>query len=191
MQKFLNAVQNLKRERVDVWFQAHPGLKTILVNIGWLSFDKVIRMGVGLVMGAWIARYLGALQFGHLNYALAVITLFSVPSLLGLQHIVVRDLVQAPYCKHDLLGTSFVLKFFAAAGMYVMLAGYAVVAADTPISRTLLIMVGALILNNPFSTLALWFQSQVQSQYVVWANNLAFLLVTGLRIALIVMQRPS
>jgi O-antigen/teichoic acid export membrane protein len=55
-----------------------PNLVKILDNIGWLFLDKVLRVGVGLLVGVWIARYLGPEQFGLLNFAFAVIGLFSV-----------------------------------------------------------------------------------------------------------------
>lgn len=42
-------------------------------NIGWLVIDRIIRMGVGLLVGVWLARYLGSDQFGQLNYAIAFV----------------------------------------------------------------------------------------------------------------------
>lgn len=55
-----------------------PNLVKILDNIGWLFLDKVLRMGVGLLVGVWIARYLGPEQFGLLNLAVALVWLFCV-----------------------------------------------------------------------------------------------------------------
>ena len=46
-------------------------LQRILSNVVWLSLDKLLRLGIGAVVGIWIARYLGPDQFGLLNYALA------------------------------------------------------------------------------------------------------------------------
>ncbi len=42
-----------------------PGLLKILDNISWLFFDKILRMGVGLLVGVWVARYLGAGAVRH------------------------------------------------------------------------------------------------------------------------------
>ena len=47
-------------------------LQKILVNIGWLFGDKILRMGVGLLVGGWVARYLGPEQFGLMSYAMAL-----------------------------------------------------------------------------------------------------------------------
>lgn len=53
-----------------------PNLIKIVDNTGWLFFDKILRMGVGLLVGVWIARYLGPEQFGLFNCAHALTDLF-------------------------------------------------------------------------------------------------------------------
>ncbi|EMJ38124.1 hypothetical protein LEP1GSC079_0094, partial [Leptospira interrogans str. FPW1039] len=42
----------------------YPNLKDILHNSGWLFFDKIFRMGMGMFLGVWIARYLGPDSYG-------------------------------------------------------------------------------------------------------------------------------
>jgi PST family polysaccharide transporter len=51
-------------------------------------------MGAGLVITLWIARYLGPEQFGMLNFAIAFIALFGAIAGLGLQGIVIRDVLR-------------------------------------------------------------------------------------------------
>ena len=41
--------------------------RTVAVNASWLLADRVVRMGVGLVVGVLIARHLGVADFGLLN----------------------------------------------------------------------------------------------------------------------------
>ena len=42
------------------------GLHLAAVNSSWLLFDKLARALLGLLIGAWVARYLGPAQFGLL-----------------------------------------------------------------------------------------------------------------------------
>ena len=49
-----------------------PGLRQVISNIAWLFTDQILQMGLGLVVGLWVARYLGPEQYGLLNYALAL-----------------------------------------------------------------------------------------------------------------------
>jgi len=37
-------------------------------NMSWIFSEKVLRMGVGLFVGVWAARYLGPEQYGVLSY---------------------------------------------------------------------------------------------------------------------------
>lgn len=57
--------------------KSHSRLRAIIANAGWLFADRILRMGASLVVGVWIARYLGVQQYGLFNYALAFVTLFT------------------------------------------------------------------------------------------------------------------
>ena len=35
-----------------------PGLRQVLSNIAWLFTDQILQMGLGMVVGLWVARYL-------------------------------------------------------------------------------------------------------------------------------------
>jgi len=64
-----------------------PGLRQVLANLAWLFTDQILQMGLGLVVGLWVARYLGPVQFGLLNYAIAFVSVFSsVANGLGQHH---------------------------------------------------------------------------------------------------------
>jgi O-antigen/teichoic acid export membrane protein len=77
----LNLTPAFIRRRIE----HRPNLLKIFDNIGWLFFDKILRMGVGLVVGVWIARYLGPKQFGLLSFATAFVGLFGAIAGLGLK----------------------------------------------------------------------------------------------------------
>ncbi|HDH16534.1 MAG TPA: flippase, partial [Gammaproteobacteria bacterium] len=81
----------------------NQSLQDILTNTGWLFADKIVRMGVGVFVGIWVARYLGPDQFGFLNFAAAFVALFGVVATLGFNRIVVRDLVKEPGNKDSIL----------------------------------------------------------------------------------------
>ena len=85
-------------------------IKKVLGNTGWLISDKIIRMAIGLFVAAWVARYLGPDQYGLLNFSLALVALVGVLSNLGLQELIIRNIVKDPEKRDDLLGTAFVIK---------------------------------------------------------------------------------
>lgn len=68
-------------------------LQNVVSNTGWQFADNILRMGVGLIIGIWVARYLGPAQYGLLSYVLAFGALFLPLTSLGLEEIVVRNIV--------------------------------------------------------------------------------------------------
>jgi O-antigen/teichoic acid export membrane protein len=87
-------------------------LQNVVNNIGWQFADNIVRMVVGLVVGIWVARYLGPEQFGLFSYALAFVTLFGTFATLGLDDIIVRDLVRSPDSRNSILGSACLLRLF-------------------------------------------------------------------------------
>ena len=57
------------------------GFKRYFRNTSWLMLEKILRMGIGLVVGVWVARHLGPEKFGLLNYAQSFVFLFVAFSL--------------------------------------------------------------------------------------------------------------
>ncbi|EMO30275.1 polysaccharide biosynthesis domain protein [Leptospira interrogans serovar Bataviae str. HAI135] len=51
-------------------------------------------MGMGMFLGVWIARYLGPDSYGKLNYVIAYIALIGSFTNLGLDGVVVRELIK-------------------------------------------------------------------------------------------------
>ena len=163
-----------------------PKLLKIVDNIGWLFFDKILRMGVGLLIGVWIARYLGPEQFGLLNFTAALIGLFGALAAMGLQGIVVRDIVQNPACREDTLGSAAVLQLLGGAAAYtLLLATVFYLRPQDVLSQLVAAILGAVVLLKAFEVVGYWFESQVQSKYTVWVQNAAFLIFAGIKAVLI------
>ena len=87
------------------------GFRKYLKNTSWMFVDRMIRLGSVLVTGIYMARYLRDDGFGHLNYASGFVGLFFAFTSMGLDEIVVRDLVKEPGRRDELLGSAAMLKF--------------------------------------------------------------------------------
>lgn len=174
-------------KKISVSLQsASPNMRKVINNIGWLLAERVLRMVVGFFVLAWMARYLGAAHFGLLNYAIAFFSIFAVIAELGLNQIVVRDLVSEPSHKEEILGTTFFLKSASGIAAFLLSTGTIfLLRPDDPLARILVIIAAASSLISGFQVTEYWFQAQVQSKYTVWSRNIAFLLMTVVRVALI------
>ncbi len=168
-----------------------PDLRKIISNILWLFIDRILRLGVGLILTAWLARYLGPVQFGVFNYAIAFVSLFGVLATLGLDQIVVRDIIRDPSCKDETLGTAFALKL--SGSLVTILVTSAIIFLLRPndeLTRWLVLITAAGTIFDAFNTIDFWFQLQVKSKYTVLSKNLAFILITIVRVVLLQMQAP-
>ncbi len=71
----------------------------VVLNILWLSLDKVFKLVVGLIVGMWVARYLGPSQWGELNYVLAFVTITATVAKLGMDGFLVKEILEHPFAK--------------------------------------------------------------------------------------------
>lgn len=166
-------------------------LRRIIANAGWLFVDKVVRYGIGIVVLALLARYLGPEKYGAFNFALAFVALFSPVALLGLDNITVRNLVLHPDRTSEQMGTTFALRLIGS--LTVMIAGLILIAVLRPsddVIRLLVLLLSSATLFQSADVIDLWFQSQIKSRYTVIAKMTAFILMSALRIAMIMMAAP-
>ena len=166
-----------------------PNLVKIVHNIGWLFFDKILRMGVGFFVGVWIVRYLGPEQFGLLSFATAFVALFGAFAALGLQSIVVRDIVRNPDCAPETLGTTAILQLIGGTAAYlIVLVAIAYLRPDDSIARSIVAILGSTILLKASEISVYWFESKVLSKYTVWVQNGVFLVFAAFKVILILQQ---
>ena len=166
-------------------------LQAVLGNSGWLFADKVFRLGVGLFVGVWVARYLGPDRFGLLNYAIAFTSLFNALATLGLDGIVVRELVKSAERNDVLLGSAFGLKLIGAIITFavVTIAISIVRPRDTLTLWLVALSAGGFIFQS-LNVIDLYFQSRLQSKYTVYAANSAFVLMAIVKVALLLISAP-
>lgn len=163
------------------------GVRVVVNNLLWLGIDKCVRLLLALGVGVWLARYLGPDQYGQLNYALAVVTIFTAISSLGLNPIVVRDLVDFPSEKDNLLGTAFVLQLVGAFFASLCSVGYVLFAK--PNEADILCVVSVLSLSFFFKSVDVikyWYEARVESKKFVRVDLVVFLIFSCLRIAMII-----
>ena len=154
----MHIIPSFIRQRIS----HRPNLVKIFDNMGWLLIDKVLRMGAGLLVGVWVARYLGPKQFGLFNYSLAFVGIFGAIAGLGLQSIVVRDTVRDPSSKAETIGTAASLLFISGALAYGCCLGAIFwLRPDDSLAKSLVAILGSVMLFKASEVALYWFESQV------------------------------
>lgn len=137
----------------------------------------------GLVIGVWLARYLGPEDYGRWSFAAAFVALFAPIASLGLDSVVVRDLIRNPEKKGVLLGSAFALKLAGSIIGCVVCIGFSLVAHDSdPVVVYLIALSGVGLIFQSFGVVDFHFQSKVMSKWVVIATNFAFTIAAIVKI---------
>lgn len=178
--KFKTIVKNFNSEN-----------RQIIGNTGWLFLGKVFRLFISLCVGTLVARYLGPSRFGTLQYALAFSNFFLPLSTSQMSKIITRDLVQKPLSKNRILGTAFIVQIIG--GILAATLSITFIKIIYPQSHHIHLLVAIVAIKfifNSFQPIENWFESQIKSKFQVLASNLAFLIITIIKIFLIVFKAP-
>jgi PST family polysaccharide transporter len=168
-----------------------PNLIKIIDNISWLFFERVLRMCIGLLIGITMARYFGPEKFGALNYALATVGLFGAFAGLGFNNLIVRRIIHEPLLKGETIGTAAFLQFLAGCFIYILiLVSLFFFQMANPLTEALIAILGSAILFKLSDVVIYWFESQVQSVYVVLAQNTILISFAMIKFSLIYLKAP-
>ena len=166
-------------------------MKKYVNNFNWLFVEKIIRILGGLFITVWISRYLGPDGFGVLSYALAFIGFFSWASHLGLDQILVRELTKFPHKADQILGSAFGLKLMGAllSIILIIIAIESIMQVDELV-RGAVGLASLIYIFRAFDVIDFYYQAKVLSKFSTIARNLAFIIVLGLQVYLIVAKYP-
>lgn len=138
-------------------------------NSLWLLSERVITILFTFTVGIFLARYLGPNDFGVYNYLISIITLLSPLTALGLNAVVVRDLVDAQREDHDdtnvILGTSCVLRFFGGLFACASLLFVDIYFNISQNNTLWLVLLASANIFSCFQVVDFWLQSKVNSKY--------------------------
>ena len=154
-------------------------------NTSWLFAEKILRMVVGLLVVVWVARYLGPEKFGLLSYAHSFVGLFTIFATLGLDEIVVRELVKDESKRDSLVGTTFWLKLFGACFVLLVLAFTVNFTSNDLETNILVFIIASATIFQSFNVVDIYFQSKVMGKYVVYANLFSLFISSIVKIILI------
>lgn len=163
----------------------HEGIRRYGANTAWLMGEKILRIFMGLFVGIWVARYLGPEQFGLLSYAQSFVFLFTAIATLGLDSIVVRELVKDSSQRNVLLGTAFTLKLIGSLCILPLLWFGVQFTSNDSYTNLLIFIIASGTIFQSFNVIDFYYQSSVLSKYVAFANTITLAISSIVKILLI------
>ncbi len=167
-----------------------PGLNKVISNVGWLSAEKFLTMLLTFFVGIYVVRYLGAEDFGKLSYSISFVALFTAISKLGLDNIVIRNIVKKEELTKELMGTAFVLKLLGTLfAMGLIGASIWKFNSDSQIRWMTLIIACSLVYDS-FDVIYFWFQSKVMSKPIAIVRSIQLLVSSAAKLLFVTMELP-
>lgn len=167
--------------------EGRQNLQKVINNTGWLLFDKFSRLGVGLIVGVWVARYLGADQFGVMNYAIALTGLFGSIASLGLNSIVIRDLIKSPSTANTTIGTAFILHIIGGVLAFILATSTIFIIRPNDSEAIQAVIILSIIpVFRASDVVKYWFESQTKSKHIVLIENISFIIFSFIKLMLII-----
>ena len=173
-----------------VQLKHHSGFRKYFANTSWLLGERVLRMAVSLFVGIYVARYLGPERFGLLSYANSYVGIFTAIAILGLDGIVVRELVKSPDQRDTLLGTSFLLKVVGTLLMWVLILATLFFSNNDPLTSALIAIIAFGVLFQTFNVIDYNFQAEVKLKYVVHSQIVQLIVSSITKLVLILKGLP-
>lgn len=135
------------------------------VNTSFLVAERVLRLFIGLLVSAYLARYLEPESFGIYSYAISFVALFGAVATLGLDGVVIRELVKCPGSETQLLGSAALFRLVGGLLAIALVVG-ALFALNVEANvrwAALIISVG--LIFQAASVVDLYFQARVKAKY--------------------------
>ena len=156
-------------------------------NTGWIIFAQVYQMFLSLVIGVISARYLGPGNYGTINYAASYISFFTIACTLGLEGVVVKEMIDNRDDEGTLLGSSIAMRL--AAGVLSQIVVCIIVHFINPGDKTLLIvsfLQSLVLLFNAFHIIDTWYQSYLRSKVSTIIKCIAYTCMSLYRVVLLI-----
>lgn len=166
-------------------------VREMLQNFNWMAADRLVRIFVGLLINAWIRRYLGPEQMGQWDYVLALANVFVVVSMLGTDRLLVRDIVKTPERAPVILGTGLGLRLGASllsALLCVLVARWGNAGDWVLIQIAIITSLG--IITQSSEVVTNFYQARMQSKYFVVPKNAALLLLSAVKVGMVYWHCP-
>jgi len=132
-----------------------------------------------------VIRYLGPGEFGLLSYAISFASIFATISTLGLDNLLVRELVKEPTKRDSLLGSAFVLKIIGAFISFILIAIALLFSNDSTFTIVLILIISASTLFQSFNVIDFYFQSRVLARFSVYVMFTTSVVVTLFKLMMI------
>jgi O-antigen/teichoic acid export membrane protein len=151
-------------------------------NIFWLASERALQFALAFFVGAYVARFLGPDQYGLLGYAQGIFSMAAVVTSLGIDDIVIRQLVIDRTKRYEYLSAAALLRLTVGLVFVVLAAIYCAASSPSDSSPHLILIMTLALPFSAIGVLALDLQAIVASKQAAIARGSQSVICSLLRL---------
>lgn len=162
----------------------------VFSNMKWLVGERIFQMVIALVINMVTARYLGVDNYGIINYVASFIAFFTPICSLGLEGIIIKELVDNPDKQGEVIGTAMGMRVCSS-----LLSMIAILLLLTFLNPGDTVMLGVavfqslILIFNTADLFEFWYQSRLESRKSVKMKIISYFLVAIYKILILVFHK--
>lgn len=164
--------------------------RKIIRNVFWAVIGKVITLFSTLIVGIFVARYLGPKQYGLMNYVISIASLFTVFATFGSSEIIIRELSKKERPKEVVLGSAMALRMGLAILCFISIVIYLFFSGETTETSTLILIYSSSIFFSCSEVIRFYFTSIVDNEYIVKSEIFRTIIGAIVKIILLFCKAP-
>ncbi len=159
----------------------------VFKNATWIIACKIVQSLLGLVVSMFTARLLGPAGYGLINYAASIVAFVAPIMQLGLNSVMVQEIVNSPEKEGETLGTALLMNTCSALFCVLGIIGFVSVANHGE-TETLIVcaLYSILLIFQALEMVQYWFQAKLKSKYVSIIALIAYTVMSAYKIFLLV-----
>ncbi len=160
--------------------------KKFKINLSWLLFDKLFRASANIFLTVFLARHLGPDNFGILNYLLAILFLFVSISSLGVNPVLVNEIVKKRRNSMPSLINSYYLRFLISLISYFLFLLIIYILNNNIIYHNYSLILVVIIILKSCEVLFSFFEAKSFSKYIVISQSVGFFISASMILFIVI-----
>lgn len=161
----------------------------VVSNAGWIIGCKIVKAFLTLAVTMITARYFGPSNFGLINYAASIVTFVTPLMQLGLEAILVSEIINNKENEGEIIGTSVVINIISSILCIIGIVTF-VLFANPGEGETLLVclLYSLLLIFQAAENIQYWFQAKLLSKFPSIAMLVSYIIVAIFQIVLLALN---
>lgn len=159
-------------------------------NTGWILAGKIVQMILSLAVNMLVARYLGPTNHGIINYVYSFVLFFTTFCTLGLNHVIIKELVESPDNEGEILGSALFMRLFSSIismGLLVVII-YIFNQNDTTI-LLIAFLQSFTLLFSALDVTVYWYQAKLKSKTSTIVQTIAYIIMSIYKVSLVFFKK--